>query len=109
MYQRALKGYENAPGPEHTSTLTTVGNLAALYTEQGKMHEAESMYRRALEVKEKTWGPEHTSTVYTVKKTAWSVFSSRQDTRSRVHVLADAGRQKEAWGIRTKFGQKHRQ
>ena len=106
MCQRALKGYENASGPEHTSTLETVGNLAALYTEQGKMHEAESMYRRALEVKEKAWGPEHKSTVYTVKKTAWSVFSSRQDTRSRVHVLADAGRQKEAWGDQNKVWSK---
>ncbi|KAH7305358.1 hypothetical protein BKA65DRAFT_602005, partial [Rhexocercosporidium sp. MPI-PUGE-AT-0058] len=27
MYQRALQGYEKARGPEHTSTLTTVGNM----------------------------------------------------------------------------------
>jgi hypothetical protein len=31
MYQRALQGYEKAWGPEHTSTLATVNNLASLY------------------------------------------------------------------------------
>jgi len=47
MYRRALKGYEKAWGPEHTSTLGTVNNLANLYKNQGKMEEAEIMYRRA--------------------------------------------------------------
>ena len=37
MYQRALEGHEKAWGPEHTSTLDTVNNLAALYSDQGKM------------------------------------------------------------------------
>lgn len=36
MYQRALKGYEKALGPEHTSTLSTVNNLGILYRDQGK-------------------------------------------------------------------------
>ena len=37
MYQRALEGREKVWGPEHTSTLDTVNNLTALYSDQGKM------------------------------------------------------------------------
>ena len=53
MYLRALKGYEKAWGAEHTSTLDTVNNLAVLYSDQGKIAEAEAMYMRALKEKEK--------------------------------------------------------
>ncbi|KAH6653388.1 hypothetical protein BKA67DRAFT_606880, partial [Truncatella angustata] len=35
MYLRALRGYENAWGPDHTSTLDTVNNLGILYKAQG--------------------------------------------------------------------------
>ena len=31
MYRRALEGYEKAWGPEHTSTLDKVNNMASLY------------------------------------------------------------------------------
>ena len=52
MYRRALEGYERTWGPEHTSTLGTVNNLAVLYEDQGKIDEAEKMYQRALKGKE---------------------------------------------------------
>jgi tetratricopeptide (TPR) repeat protein len=65
MYMRALKGYEKARGPEHTSTLDTVNNLGLLYADQGKMAEAEEMYMRALKGYEKARGPEHTATLTT--------------------------------------------
>ena len=66
MYKRILQGYEQAWGPEHTSTLNTVNNLDALYADQGKMAKAEEMYKRVLEGKEKARGPEHTLTLDTV-------------------------------------------
>jgi tetratricopeptide (TPR) repeat protein len=50
MYQRALQEREKAWGPDHTSTLNTVGNL---YANQGKLDEAEEMYQRALQGREK--------------------------------------------------------
>jgi tetratricopeptide (TPR) repeat protein len=82
MYQRALQGYEKAWGPEHTSTLSTVNNLGALYKDLGRLDEAEKMYQRALQGFEKAWGPEHTSTL---------------DTVNNLGVLyADLGRLKEA-------------
>jgi tetratricopeptide (TPR) repeat protein len=37
MYERALRGYEEALGPTHTSTLNTVNNLGILYADQGKL------------------------------------------------------------------------
>src|SRR5882762_9626330 len=40
--------------------------LGNLYTDQGKLDEAEKMYQRALQGKEKAWGLDHTSTLYTV-------------------------------------------
>jgi lipopolysaccharide biosynthesis regulator YciM len=66
MYWRALQGKEKAWGPEHTLTLDTVNNLGILYTDLGRLDEAEKMFQRALQGKEKAWGPEHTSTLDTV-------------------------------------------
>ena len=48
MFERALRGYEEALGPKHTSTLQTVNNLGNLYADQGKLDKAEQMYERAL-------------------------------------------------------------
>jgi tetratricopeptide (TPR) repeat protein len=70
MYERALQGKEKALGADHTSTLDTVNNLAVLYTNQGKLDEAEKMYERALQGKEKALGAEHTSTLATVNNLA---------------------------------------
>jgi tetratricopeptide (TPR) repeat protein len=66
MYERALRGYEEALGPNHTSTLATVSNLGNLYKNQGKLGEAEQMYERALRGYEEALGPSHTSTLATV-------------------------------------------
>jgi tetratricopeptide (TPR) repeat protein len=66
MYERALRGYEEALGPSHTSTLGTVNNLGNLFADQGKLGEAEKMYKRALRGHEEALGPTHTSTLDTV-------------------------------------------
>ncbi|KAJ5432895.1 uncharacterized protein N7458_012051 [Penicillium daleae] len=66
MYQRALAGKEKGLGPDHTSTLNTVGNLGLLYSNQGKLKEAEEIYQRAMAGYEKALGPDHTSTLKTV-------------------------------------------
>ena len=55
MYRRALEGFEEAWGPEHTSMLATVNNLAICYSDQGKTQEAEALYRRVREEYEKSW------------------------------------------------------
>ena len=58
MYNRALRGCEEALGPNHTSTLDTVNNLGLLYKDQGKLAEAEKMYDRALQGYEDALGPQ---------------------------------------------------
>lgn len=68
MLERALRGYEQVLGPDHTSTLETVNNLSNLYINQGKLEEAEKKYERALRRMEKGVGPDHTSTLYTANK-----------------------------------------
>ncbi|KAH8431005.1 tetratricopeptide repeat protein [Aspergillus melleus] len=62
MYRRALAGKERALGPDHTSTIETVNNLAVLYYDQGKLQEAEEMYQRALAGKEKALDPDNNRT-----------------------------------------------
>ncbi|KIX05452.1 uncharacterized protein Z518_06324 [Rhinocladiella mackenziei CBS 650.93] len=53
MYERALRGYEKALGKEHTSILSVVHNLGALYADQGKLDQAEEMCERSLHGYEK--------------------------------------------------------
>lgn len=59
LYQRALVGKEKALGLDHTSTLITVNSLGILYSDQGKLQEAEEMYQRALVGFEKALGPDY--------------------------------------------------
>ena len=44
---------------EHASTLNTVNNLGNLYSDQGKLDEAETMYVRALQGFKAKLGAEH--------------------------------------------------
>jgi tetratricopeptide (TPR) repeat protein len=78
MLQRALRGYEKAWGPDHTSTLDTVNNLGNLYADQGKLDEAEKMLQRALRGKEKAWGPDHTSTLNVQRCSSISLLKKRK-------------------------------
>ena len=48
----------------------TYFSLGYLYTNQGKLAEAEQMYQRALQGYEKAWGLEYTSTLDTVNNLA---------------------------------------
>ena len=48
MYKQALRGYKEALGPSHSSTLQTLSNLGLLYMKQGRLDEADQMYEQAL-------------------------------------------------------------
>ncbi|KAK4983550.1 hypothetical protein LTR50_007158 [Elasticomyces elasticus] len=85
MYMRALQGYEEVLNAEHTSTLDTVinqgrlnglglrnnlevfNNLDRLYSDQGKLPEAEEMWQRALHGSEEALGPTDALTVQSVQ------------------------------------------
>jgi tetratricopeptide (TPR) repeat protein len=98
MYIWALRGYEEALGPEHTSTLDTVNNLGRLYADQGKVAEAEEMYMRALRGYEKALGSEHTSTLDTVNNLG-SLYADqdRMAEAEGMYMRALQGYEK-AWG-----------
>lgn len=86
MYLRALQGKEKAWGPDHTSTLSTVNNLGALYTSLGRLDEAEKMYLRALQGYEKALGQQAVKTYIPALNTALNMAALFQRT----------GRSKEA-------------
>ena len=65
MFLRANTAKENAWGPDHTFTLGTVNSLGLLYSDQGKMADAEAMWLRALAGYEKAGGPDQKSTLDT--------------------------------------------
>jgi len=72
MYMRALQGKEKAWGAEHTSTLSTVNNLGALYAALGRLDEAEKMYMRALQGYEKAHGQTTIKTYVPALNTMWA-------------------------------------
>jgi len=66
MIARSRRERRAVGRPEHSSTLTSMINLAGVFDSQGKYQAAEEMYRRALELTEKTLGPEHPSTLTSI-------------------------------------------
>ena len=50
-------------GPEHPDTLTSMVNLAATFSNQGKYEEAEELELKVLGVHKKLLGPEHPHTL----------------------------------------------
>jgi len=57
--ERALAIQEKVLGPEHSTTATSLNNLARLLHDQGDLTRARSLYERALAIDEKVLGPEH--------------------------------------------------
>ena len=97
MLQRYLQdAFKNR---EYLPSLSGACNqLGLLYSDQGKMKEAEDMYLRALAGKEKAWGPEHTSTLGTVNNLG-VLYSDQGKMKEAedVYLRALAGKEK-AWG-----------
>ena len=66
IYRKIIVFKEAQLGPEHPSTLNTVGNLAILLQGLGERAEARALYERVLRCEEKVLGPEHPDTLATV-------------------------------------------
>jgi hypothetical protein len=63
MHQRALRSYEKALGPDHTSTLQIFNNLGNLYKDQGRWKEAEDLEVVVMETRKRVSGQEHSHTL----------------------------------------------
>jgi len=66
LIRSALEWREQALGPDHPETLSSVKSLGELVQRQGKLDDAEGLYRRALEGNEKALGPDHPDTLQSV-------------------------------------------
>jgi tetratricopeptide (TPR) repeat protein len=62
LWREALAFSEQAQGPEHPSTGTTLNNLAGLLYHMGDYAGAKPLLERALAISEKANGPEHPTT-----------------------------------------------
>jgi len=59
LYARALAICEEARGPEHPDTATSLNNLATLLEAQGDLDAALQLFERALTIREKAFGADH--------------------------------------------------
>ena len=70
LYQRALRIWEQAYGPEHPLVAYPLYNLADLYRDQGKYAEAEPLFQRAQRIREQADGSEHPLVAYPLNNLA---------------------------------------
>jgi non-specific serine/threonine protein kinase/serine/threonine-protein kinase len=67
---RALEIKRRVLGPEHPDTLKSMGNLANVYTYEGKDAQAEELFNQTLEIQKRVLGPEHPDTLRTMANLA---------------------------------------
>ncbi|KAK3933659.1 hypothetical protein QBC46DRAFT_275340, partial [Diplogelasinospora grovesii] len=82
-------------------TINAMHMLGALYKNQGRLTEAESMYQRALEGKEKALGRDHTSTLSTVNN-----LGALYNNQGRL-TEAESMYQRALSGFQTALGPSH--
>ncbi len=76
--QQRLAFIEEARGPEHPDTATSLNNLARLLYDQGDYAGARPLYERTLAIWEKARGPEHPDTARSLSNLA-SLLSAQGD------------------------------
>jgi tetratricopeptide (TPR) repeat protein len=83
--ERLVADHERVLGPDHPDTLTSRNNLAADYTDAGRVEEALSLDEQVLAARERVLGPDHPDTL---------------TSRDNLAVdYRDAGRLEEAIGL----------
>ncbi|KAF6803118.1 NB-ARC and TPR domain protein [Colletotrichum sojae] len=93
---RCVKIFENIANEEDSPWV--FHKLGNLYSDQGRLKEAEAMYQRALQGYEKELGPDHTSTLSTVNNLG-ALYSDqgRLEEAEAMYQRALQGKEK-AWG-----------
>jgi hypothetical protein len=79
MQWQVLELNKKMLGSEHSTTLTSMNNLAAVLRNQSKYEAAEEMQRRALKLREKVLGPEHPTTLLSMNNLAAVLGSFQVD------------------------------
>jgi len=76
-------------GPERTGTLTLLGNLGILYTEEGKYAQAEVTFSQLLEIERRVNGPGSPGAASA--KYNWACLEARQGNKDKaMALLSDA-------------------
>ncbi len=70
MAETAAQGLERSLGPDHPSTLITLGHLATAYEAAGKLPEATAMFERVRDAHIAMLGPDHPDTLNTLNNLA---------------------------------------
>jgi tetratricopeptide (TPR) repeat protein len=94
----ALAIREQALGPEHPDTATSLFNLANLLYYQGDIAEARPLYERALAICEKVLGPEHPDTAMSLNHLAVLLNSLGDFAAARLLSERGVAIQEKAFG-----------
>ncbi|MFM7528002.1 MAG: CHAT domain-containing protein [Nodosilinea sp.] len=78
LAERALAIREQALGPDHPDTATSLNNLAFLYKSQGRYSQAEPLYQRALAIREQALGSDHPDTAISLNNLAGLYYAQGQ-------------------------------
>jgi hypothetical protein len=70
LHERALAIHEQALGPDHPNTVSSLGNLAGLLWAQGDLAGARPLFERALAIRERALGPDHPDTALSLNNLA---------------------------------------
>jgi lipopolysaccharide biosynthesis regulator YciM len=84
----ALRGYEEALGAKHTSTLDTVYNLGNLYRDNGEVSKARQMYARTAEGYKQVEG-DHDADIRYLREQL-SLLDTNDGTRTLDSILCEA-------------------
>jgi len=89
LHRQALETKTRVLGAHHPETLSSLYNLAIVFTAQGRLDEAESLHREVLEVREQTLGPDNPQTLDALCAVA-GVAALRGDRETALRRLEDA-------------------
>ena len=63
MYEDVVKGHSRSFGPDHPNTLNSLGNLAKVLANMGRLDEVKTIYEDVVKGQTKSLGPDHPDTV----------------------------------------------
>ncbi|KAN0082303.1 P-loop containing nucleoside triphosphate hydrolase protein [Elaphomyces granulatus] len=78
MNKQAIDAYEKALGPEHLSTLNSMGDLALTYWNRGRWKEAEELQVRVMETISTVLGQQHPATLMSMANLALTYWSQER-------------------------------
>ncbi len=77
MYAKCLEISKVKLGDDHPDTLSSMNNLALLYSDQGRFDAAEPLYAKCLEVRKVKLGDDHPDTLSSMNKLAKFILRPR--------------------------------